>query len=110
MGLYGIIAYSVGQRRREIGLRVALGAAQGNVLRMIIRQGMTLVASGVIVGLGASLLLGRALTRLLYGVSPADPISLLEASSILIAVALVACYFPARRASRMDPLTALRET
>ena len=110
VGLYGIIAYSVGQRRREIGVRVALGAAQGSVLRMIIRQGMTLVASGVVVGLGACLLLAPALTKLLYGVSPADPISLLTASSVLFAVALVACYLPARRASRMDPLAALRET
>ena len=109
VGLYGIMAYSVSQRRREIGVRVALGAAQGSILRMVLRRGMTIVGTGVILGMGAALLVGRALSQLLYGVGAADPASLLGASTVLMAVALIACYLPARRASRMDPLAALRD-
>ena len=110
IGLYGIIAYSVNQRKREIGVRMALGAAQQSVLLMIMREGMLLVAAGVAIGLVAALAAGRLLARMLYGVNAGDPISVAGAASVLLAVALVACYLPARAASRLDPLAALRET
>jgi len=109
VGLYGIMAYSVNQRRREIGVRMALGADQGNVSLLVLRQGMTVVGSGVVAGMVLSLLLGRVLSRFLYGVSGSDPLSLGGASFALLAVAFVACYLPARSASRVDPLVALRE-
>ena len=110
VGLYGIVAYSVNQRRREIGIRMALGAAPGSVLGLILRQGMTLVVSGVGLGLVLSTLLGRALSKTLYGVGAIDPLSLGGASLVLLLVAFVACYLPARSASRADPLVALRTT
>jgi predicted permease len=109
IGLYGILAYSVNQRKREIGLRMALGAAQSTVMRLILKQGMTLVATGVAIGLAASLFVDRFLSRMLYGVSASDPLSVLGAAVVLLGVALVACYLPARWASRVDPLVALRE-
>ncbi len=109
VGLYGMMAYSVNQRKREIGLRMALGAAQGSVLRLILRQGMSLVFTGVVIGFAAALVVGRLLSRMLYGVSASDPISLAGAAVVLSAVALLACYLPARWASRVDPLVALRE-
>jgi ABC-type antimicrobial peptide transport system permease subunit len=109
VGLYGVMAYSVNRRQRELGLRMALGAEQAEVLRLVLRQGMTLVGIGIAVGLVISLLVGRALSRMLFGISAADPISLAGASVILIAVAALACYFPARSASQVDPMVALRE-
>jgi ABC-type antimicrobial peptide transport system permease subunit len=109
IGLYGIMAYSVNQRRREIGLRMALGAAQTSVLGLILKQGMSLVLTGVLIGFAASLLVGRLLSRMLYGVSASDPISVAGAALMLLAVALLACYLPARRATRVDPLVTLRE-
>ncbi len=109
IGLYGIMAYSVSQRKREIGLRMALGAAQASVLRLILKQGMSLVLTGVLIGFAGALVVGRLLSRMLYGVSGSDPISVASAAAILLAVALVACYLPARWASRVDPLVALRE-
>jgi predicted permease len=109
VGLYGVIAYSVSRRGREIGMRMALGAGQPAVLRLVLGEGMALVVIGIAAGLAISLLVGRALSRVLYGISPADPISLLGASLVLVSVAFLACYLPARRASRMDPLAALRE-
>ncbi len=110
IGLYGIMAYSVNQRRREIGIRMALGAGQASVLRLILRQGMTLVVSGVALGMILSILLGHALSKFLYGVGASDPASLGGASLVLLTVAMVACYLPARRASQMDPLVALHES
>jgi len=109
IGLYGILAYSVNQRKREIGLRMALGAAQGSVLRLILKQGMSLVVTGVVIGFVAALFVGRLLSRMLYGVSASDPASIAGAAAVLLAIALLACYLPARRASRVDPLVALRE-
>lgn len=109
VGLYGIMAYSVNQRRREIGVRMALGAGERSVSLLVLRQGMTVVASGVVTGMVLALLLGRVLSRFLYGVSGSDPLSLAGAAFALLAVAFVACYLPARSASRLDPLVALRE-
>jgi len=109
IGLYGIMAYSVSQRRREIGLRMALGAAQASVLRQILKQGMSLVLTGVGIGFAGALFVGRLLSGMLYGVSASDPISVIGAALVLLAVALLACYLPARGASRVDPLVALRE-
>jgi macrolide transport system ATP-binding/permease protein len=109
IGLYGIMAYSVTRRRREIGLRMALGAAQSSVLRLILKQGMSLVLTGVVIGLVAALLIGRLLTRLLFGIGASDPASVASAAAVLLLVALFACYLPARSASRVDPLVALHE-
>jgi putative ABC transport system permease protein len=109
IGLYGILAYSVNQRKREIGLRMALGAARANVLRLILKQGMSLVLAGVLIGFVAAQLVGGLLSRMLYGVRPTDPLSVAGAAIVLLAVALMACYLPARWASRVDPLVALRE-
>jgi ABC-type antimicrobial peptide transport system permease subunit len=110
IGLYGILAYSVNQRKREIGIRMALGAVRGSVLRLVLRQGMSLVLTGVITGFLAALIVARLLGRMLYGVTATDPASIAIAAGILLIVALIACYLPARWASRVDPLTALRET
>jgi macrolide transport system ATP-binding/permease protein len=109
IGLYGILAYSVNQRKREIGLRMALGAPRASVLRLILKQGMSLVVKGVLIGFAAALLVGRLLSRMLYGVSASDPLSVAGAAAALLTVALLACYLPARWASRVDPLVALRE-
>lgn len=109
IGLYGILAYSVNQRKREIGLRMALGAAQSSVLRLIVKQGMSLVVTGILIGFGAALFTGQLLSRMLYGVEPSDPVSIAGAAALLLAIALLACYLPARWASRVDPLIALRE-
>jgi predicted permease len=108
VGLYGLLSYLVRGRQREIGVRMALGASRPAILFLVLRQGMVLVCSGVGIGLALSLLLSRALARMLFGLSPADPLSLAGASSALILVAAVACYVPALSASRMDPMGALR--
>jgi len=109
VGLYGILAYSVSGRQREIGVRMALGASRADVLRLVLRQGMKLVCIGAVAGLLLSLLVGRLFSRMLFGLSPADPFSLIGASAVLLLVAMLACWLPARAASRMDPLRALRE-
>ena len=110
IGLYGIMAYSVNQRRREIGLRMAIGAASASVLRLILRQGLALVLVGMAIGFAGTLLTGRILSRMLYGVSASDPLSVAGAAVFLMLVAAAACYLPARKASRLDPLDALRES
>jgi len=109
IGLYGILAYSVNQRKREIGVRIALGAGAPSVLRLILGQGMALVTSGIGLGLVGSFIVGRVLSRMLYGVSAMDPVSEGAAVLVLLIVALAACYLPACGASRVDPLVALRE-
>jgi len=109
IGLYGIMAYSVNQRKREIGLRMALGAAQASVMRLVLNQGMRLVSVGVGIGLVAALIVGQFLSRMLYGVNASDPLSIVGAAVVLLTSAFLACYLPARRASRVDPLVALRE-
>jgi predicted permease len=109
LGLYGVMACSVSARRREIGVRMALGANHAGVMRLVLREGMTLVGFGIITGLVASLLVGSAISRMLYGISPFDPLSAGIASVALCLAAALACYLPARRASRLDPLVALRD-
>ncbi|HYL64685.1 MAG TPA: ABC transporter permease [Candidatus Methylomirabilis sp.] len=110
VGLYGLMAYSVNQRRREIGIRMAMGAGQARVVALILREGMTLATGGALLGLALSVALGHAISKFLYGVSGSDPASLGGASLVLLLVAAVACYLPARNASRVDPLVALRES
>ncbi|MFL6542617.1 MAG: FtsX-like permease family protein, partial [Chthoniobacterales bacterium] len=107
IGLYGVISYSVAQRTRELGIRIALGAQRSDVLRLILRQGMTLVAGGVIFGVAASLGLTRLIASLLYGISASDPITFFLLSAALVFVAFIACWLPARRASAVDPIVAL---
>ena len=108
VGIYSIVAYSVAQRTHEIGIRMALGAQQGDVLRLVFRQGMTLVILGAGIGLGASLVLTRLMTSLLFGVSATDPLTFAVIAGLLMVVALSACWLPARRATRIDPMIALR--
>jgi len=108
VGIYGVMSYWVRQRTREIGIRMALGAGRSTVRLWVVRQGMALALYGVVAGLGASLGLARLLGSVLYGVKPTDPLTLVAVSLILAAVALAATYFPARRATKVDPIVALR--
>jgi predicted permease len=108
VGLYGVLAYSVRQRTREIGIRSALGAQPGDVLKLILGQGMRLVFIGLGLGLPGALVLSRLIRTLLYGVGPADPLTLLGACILITSVALIACWLPARRAVRIDPVAALK--
>ena len=108
IGTYGVMAYSVSQRTQEIGIRMALGAQRGNVLRLILGNGMAMVVVGVVVGLGATLIFTRSISTLLYGIGNFDAISFVGAAVVLIAVALVACWLPAIRAMGVDPIIALR--
>jgi predicted permease len=109
LGLYGAVAHGVNQRKREIGVRMALGARHASVVRLVLRQGLTPVAIGMALGGVASLVVGLALSSVLFGVDPADPLSLAGASAVLGVAATAACLLPARRASRIDPLIVLRE-
>ena len=108
IGLYGVMAYGVAQRRREIGIRMALGARREDVLRLILRDGMKLVVAGVLAGFGGAFLTTRVLGHLLVDVNPADPPTLLAIVLLLGAVAFLACWLPALRATRVDPMEALR--
>jgi predicted permease len=108
IGIYGVISYTVSQRRREIGIRLALGAQGGDVVSMVLRQGAKLALLGVCIGLAAALLLASLMTSLLFGVTPHDPLTFAAVTALLILVALLACYIPARRVMRIDPMVALR--
>jgi putative ABC transport system permease protein len=108
VGIYGVISYSVGQRTREFGIRTALGASPGDVFRLVAGQGLRLVLTGVALGLAAALALTRFMRSLLYGVSATDPLTFAGIALLITAVAMAACYFPARRATRLDPKEALR--
>jgi putative ABC transport system permease protein len=108
VGIYGVMAYTVAQRTQEIGIRVALGATPGSVLSMVVRQGMQLVGLGLAVGLAASLLLTRLVSSMLYGISATDVPTFAAIAAVLAAVALIAIIIPARRATRVDPMLALR--
>jgi predicted permease len=108
IGTYGVMAYSVSQRTQEIGIRMALGAQRGNVLQLILGNGMAMVLAGVVVGLGVTIAFTRSINSLLYGIGNFDAISFFAAAVVLILVALVACWLPARRAMRVDPIIALR--
>ena len=108
IGLYGVLAYAVGQRTREIGIRLALGARRGEVLRMVMTQAGRLAVAGVAIGLGAAVVASRALRSQLFQIAPTDTVTYVMVGAGLLIVALVASWIPARRASRIDPLTALR--
>ena len=107
-GIYGVMAYTVAQRSQEIGIRMALGAQRADVLRLVVGRGFRLAGIGVTLGLGAALALAHLMTSLLYGVSAADPLTFLSVAALQACVALLACYIPARRAMRVDPIVALR--
>lgn len=107
-GVYGVMSYSVALRTREIGVRVALGGQARDIASLVIRHGMRLTAIGLAIGLIGALALGRVVSGLLFGVTPADPIALASAAALVTAVAFGACYVPARRAMRIDPIVALR--
>lgn len=109
VGLYGTIAYSVAQRRHEFGIRLSLGASGRQLLAQVLKQGMAMVALGVIVGVAGALALGRVLASQLFGVGAGDPVVLVSAVALLLSIALAACLVPALRAARVHPMVALRD-
>jgi putative ABC transport system permease protein len=108
IGVYSVIAYTVSRQTQELGLRMALGARRADVLGMVVRMGLRLILVGVAIGLLASVAATRVLANQLWGVSPRDPITLMAAVTVMTLAGLAACYFPARRATRVDPMVALR--
>jgi putative ABC transport system permease protein len=108
VGIYGVVSYAITQRTNEIGIRIALGAQPRDILWMVLREGGRLAFAGCLIGLAASLVLTRFMSHLLFGISARDPQTFAIAVLILDAVALLACYLPARRATRVDPIVALR--
>jgi putative ABC transport system permease protein len=108
IGIYGVMSFAVAQRTHEIGLRMALGAAPGQVLEMVLREGMLLACGGLLLGLAGAYAVGRTMKSVLYGISAIDPLAIGAVAAILVLSAALACYLPARRATRVDPLVALR--
>jgi putative ABC transport system permease protein len=108
IGIYGVLSLSVASRQREIAIRTAVGAGQRDILRMVLGEGLYLIAGGVVAGLAASIILSRVLKSFLYGVEPNDPMTLIGVGLAFVVVALLACWVPARRAAKVDPLEALR--
>jgi ABC-type antimicrobial peptide transport system permease subunit len=108
LGIFGVLAFAVSQRRREIGVRVALGASPRSVLRLIVMQGMFLAVSGVVIGVIGAAVLTRSMESVLFGIEPADPLTFAEVVAVLLATAALASWLPARRALAIDPVTALR--
>ena len=108
IGLYGVMAYAVASRTRELGIRLALGAEPRNIRWLVMRETLQLVVLGMLIGLSAALAATRLIASLLFGLTPTDPLTIALASLLLLAVAALAGYLPARRASRVDPMTALR--
>jgi ABC-type antimicrobial peptide transport system permease subunit len=108
VGIYGVVAYAVSQRTHEIGIRMALGARSVDVLRLVVRNGMVMAVVGVVVGLAGAFAITRVVGSLLFGVTPTDLITFLVVTCGLLMIAFVACYVPARRATKVDPLEALR--
>ena len=109
LGIYGVLTYSVARRTREIGVRLALGAQPVSLLRLVIGDGGRLVSIGILAGVAAGLLLTRLLAGLLYGVGPSDLVTFVAGALVLASVSLLACYIPARRAMRVDPIEVLRQ-
>jgi ABC-type antimicrobial peptide transport system permease subunit len=107
-GIYGVLSFFTAQRTREVGVRMAMGATPRDILGMVMREGLSLVAAGAVAGLAGTLAATRLLSALLFGVSPTDPLTIAATTMALSGVALVACYVPARRATRIDPIQALK--
>jgi len=107
-GVFGVLAYAVAQRTQEIGVRIALGATGGQILKMVLGQGLVTVALGIAVGLAGSLFLTRTMRSMLFEVSPNDPLTIVGITLLLVLIAMLASYIPARRATRVDPMIALR--
>jgi ABC-type antimicrobial peptide transport system permease subunit len=108
IGLYGVLAYSVAERKQELGIRMALGSESGQILRLVIAHGLKLTLTGILIGVAIAFALTRFMNSLLFGVSATDPRTFVAVAVLLTLVALVACYVPARRATRVDPIVALR--
>jgi ABC-type antimicrobial peptide transport system permease subunit len=108
VGVYGVVSYTAAQRTREIGIRMALGAQPGEVLRMVCRQGMIIIGAGLVIGLAAALAIGRVVGSFLIGIGGSDPITFISVTLMLTLIGVAACYFPARRAALLDPTVALR--
>ncbi|HEX6729408.1 MAG TPA: FtsX-like permease family protein, partial [Pyrinomonadaceae bacterium] len=109
VGMYGVMAWMVSRRTREVGIRMALGAQPGDVFRLVLRQGLLLTVAGLVVGVVAAFIATRLIdTQQLYGVSPTDAVTFIAGAGLLTIVSLLACYIPARRATKVDPLIALR--
>lgn len=108
IGIYGVLSYTVGQRTKEIGVRMALGAQRAHVLQMVLRDGAWMILAGVVIGAVAALFSTRLMSSMLFGVKPADPLTFVSVAALLSAIALLACYVPAHRAMQVDPIEALR--